>query len=119
MDMTFSYVDPLNDPKDKVRLIVGDTNPDRPLIYDEEITAAMELYPKKYLGTVYRTMANRLAMISKRQIGDQTEDYSAAIQYLHSMADRQEQASSGGVRLNIIPSKPIFTIGMNDNRRGR
>lgn len=116
-NMTFSYEDPLNNEKDRIRLIVGDVNEARPLVYDEEINAALMLYQHpRCLGVIYRTMANRLSLISKRQLGDQAEDYTGSIEYLYKMADRFDTSISGPSMAQ--PAPRIFDKGMFDNNRG-
>ena len=113
-NMTFSYEDPLNNEKDRIRLLVGDVNEDRPLVYDEEIDAALKLYPyPRCLGVIYRTMANRLTLISKRQLGDQTEDYKGNIEFLYNMASKYETTTS--VPSMAKPSPRLFNKGMFDN----
>jgi len=64
--MTWTYsADPTSSPKDAVRWLVGDTNPDNPLVQDEEIT--WNLTEMNY--EVYRTAANTAQNIASTFTG--------------------------------------------------
>lgn len=113
-----TYEGPIASEKDKIRFELGDTDMDRPMLYDEEIVAAMDLYtaPKLY-SVLYRNMANKLILIGKRDLGVQKEDYTGIITYFLSQAEKYDRESITtvfkGASSRIV--KPIFTKGMNDN----
>lgn len=117
-EMTATYTDPKSNEKDRIRFLIGDTNMDRPLLSDDEIQVAIEVYSEpRRMGILYRTMANRLSLIGKRSLGPQSEDYTDTIERLYALANQYDQAASAP-SFNMRSSaygKPTFTKGMHDN----
>lgn len=113
-----TYTDPMGNEKDRIRFLIGDVNMDRPLLTDSEIQVAIDVYSEpRRMGILYRTMANRLALIGKRSLGPQSEDYTDTIDRLNRLADQCDQAASCPTfNLNSsLRSKPSFYKGMHDN----
>lgn len=119
VNLTATYDDPQASDKDMVRFTVGDIDMSRPLLYDEEIEAALQLEHNRMYALLYRTMGNRLALISKRDLGPQSEDFSKAIEYYNNLARQYEAASVGmaapSINLQARRSRGIFRTGLHDN----
>lgn len=76
--MAWTYgADPLNDPTDEVHFLAGDTDPDDPLLQDEEIALLLAMYPKPVGKPAYLAaaaacdaIAARFGRQMQRSIGD-------------------------------------------------
>lgn len=119
--MTWTYANAaLNNPRDEVRLLVGDTNSTAQLIQDEDIDYFLSLYPKPagkpaYLAAAAAcdAIAARLARQAQRSLG--ALSIAAQQQYEHYVQEaerlRVAQATGGRGRRSAYLAVPILGGG--------
>lgn len=122
--MTFTYTgDPANNEIDRVRFMIGDTNPDDGLLTDSEISylLAKAASPEE---AAYKATGNIIAKLAREvdyQIGPEKV---SASQMLLNFQKLRQQLSKHVTTSTAFPlmsdpsgrpgSQPIFDIGMND-----
>ena len=94
--------DPANSPRDKVRMLIGDTNPAKPNLLDPEIDSLLSNYPNPYLAAAAgcRSIAARLAQKVNKRVGDLSINYSDMVKNYTSLAT---QLQSEGQKIGVIP----------------
>jgi hypothetical protein len=134
--VTWNYVDPNRNDRDKVRFLIGDTCEDEPQVTDEEIAFALTEHPVINLAAarVLRAMAAKWSRLVSSKVGDIGISNAAAVS--KSLSDRANELDPGGVTkggLLALPSfgglskaekqtldenedavQPMFRKGMND-----
>ena len=118
--MSWSYSgDPSNSPLDRYRFLLGDTNPESPLMQDEEInflaTEAGE-NENKILYMLFSHAATIFARDIKRTLGPQTEDPTSRLDYFNSKAEEyKSKIFAAGLSLPHYAAPKIFMKGMDNN----
>lgn len=116
--MTWTYSgDPSSNKKDEYRFIVGDTDPEEPILQDGEIEYVLNKYTEKNerLYHLYDAMAQFFARKIKQKVGPIEESpYMRQLHYERKAA--YHKGLIGGYTLSMPKSAPIiFTKGMHDN----
>jgi hypothetical protein len=101
---TWSYSgDPSESAKDQVRFLIGDTDEDHQLLWDEEILSLTAQYTNAYwaAGIAANTLAARFAPTTEEKLGD----WSGAYQQRY---DHFLQLSKDMKEIAIRQGKPFF-----------
>lgn len=94
--------------KDQIRLKIGDTNPDDPLLEDEEINFFID---NKYGSILLSTIAclnvciMRISSLPDYKLGPYSESHEARLKYLTSLRDDMQQEAC----LNGLPAMQLPT----------
>jgi hypothetical protein len=104
---TWSYSgDPSNSSLDEVRFLIGDTDEDHQLLWDEEIIFVTDQYTNAYwaAGVLANTLAARFAPTTEEKLGDWSGAYQQRYDHflqlskdMKEMAIRQAKPFFGGV----------------------
>jgi len=130
--MTFSYdVDELDTALNRIRLEIGDTDSNRPLLEDEEIEQVIEEFSTFNLRVAkcFRLICSLFASIpTSVRIEGFSENFAKAYEHFKDMAARYERFGGGGpwagsidvafkeaTELNTSLVSPSFKRGMHDN----
>lgn len=124
--MTWTYtLDPANVPRDAVRLTIGDTDINFPLLQDEEINFYLGLYDDNVLqasADCCFALASKLSKEADYKIGPEmvkasqrAKAYMAKYEELRKKVLGFIATPLGAPTLNET-TQPIFDIGMDDNR---
>ena len=118
--MSFSYSgDPSKSPVDAARFLLGDTNSDEPILYDEEIKYLIDTYGEgtsKFKYELFSHAATQFARDIKRSLGPQSEDPSGRLEYFKSQAEYYKNiVVAGGVSPQKYSYPKIFSKGMHSN----
>jgi len=129
MSWTFGN-DPRNSVRDRVRVLIGDTNPAQPLLEDEVIDWLIERERNELLAAAKaaEAIAARFAREADISVGDLSVKYSnLAAQYLELAASLREQFSlEAGTPESVgfpalareEPRTPLFRIGQFESSGG-
>lgn len=109
--MTWSYVVPLDDPKDQVRLLMGDTNSARPLLQDEEIDFVLSSEAR-----VMWAAAQCCDLVASKYTGSGT---SRSIGSMSISGDLSEEYTTRGQKLRQQAREGLGTPWMLDTESGR
>lgn len=125
--------DPSSSDGDFVRFVLGDTESSTMQLTDEEIEAALRLYPNTDLAAAFlaENLAGRFARKVDKSVGDLSISYGNIAKNYIDMALRLRRSASvdgappyaGGISVSDKQSTesntdrvaPIFTKGMHDN----
>ena len=118
--MSWSYSgDPTASPVDRYRFLIGDTDPDAPIMQDEEIQfLASEAgdNENKVLYMLFSQAATIFARDIKRSLGPQSEDPTERLRYFNKKAEEYKaKLVSAGLSLPHYASPKIFMKGMDNN----
>lgn len=121
--MTWTYSgNPANSEKDLYRFLVGDVNPNEPILQDEEIEYVIGAYKSQNvrLYHLFSACALFFARRIKRKVGPIEEDPYERQRYFEEKAAKYRMLSGLSMSSGFSkpPGKPIFKIGMDDNRGG-
>lgn len=124
--MSWSYSgDPSTSNLDYVRFLCGDTDPDAPLMQDEEINFILtkKTKPENAAIDCARTILSKLARQVDYTIGPEhvaaSERFKQYKQYLDDLITAyQSNISAPSLSTCQRLRGPVFRIGMFDNRRG-
>lgn len=116
--MKWSYIDPANDPKDAVRLLVGDTDENYPKLYDEEISFFLQqangsTEVAAYLGV--KAILTKLATEPDYKIGPESITNSAAVKTMQDLLKDLDPVKNVGVPYPPQQETSTFYMGMMDN----
>jgi hypothetical protein len=94
--MTWTYTDPLNIPKDQVRLLIGDTLSVDPLLYDEEINALLDDPNNLWLVAHHcaNAIASKYSRLVDTAVGKTKITYSQKSAQYIALADKLEYESN-------------------------
>lgn len=122
--MSFSYSgDPSASLLDAARFLIGDTNPDAPIMQDEEIQYIIDTHGDgKLTNTVKYQLFNRTATLFardiKRSLGPQSEDPTSRLNFYKEQAEYYKQlVAAGGVSAAAYAYPKIFRKGMMSDPR--
>jgi hypothetical protein len=118
--MSWSYSgNPADSELDKLRFIVGDTNPDEPVLQDEEIQFLIlqhgdnENVLRYHLFVLVATIFSRDI---KRSLGPQAEDPTERLKFFkEQIAYYRSKLVSAGISLPRYASPKVFRKGMQSN----
>jgi len=120
MSWTFGN-DPQNSVRDRVRILIGDTNPAQPLLEDEVIDWLIQREVNEFLAAsrAAEAIAARFAREADIAVGDLSLKYSQlANHYFELAASLREQFASdaaGAVGFPVLarkePREPLFRLG--------
>lgn len=118
--MSWSYSgDPTTSAIDRYRFLVGDTDPDAPIMQDEEIQFLADEAgnnENKILYMLFSQAATIFARDIKRSLGPQMEDPTKRLEYFAKMAEEYKaRILSAGLSLPHYASPKIFMKGMDNN----
>lgn len=122
--MTWSYSgDPTSCPKDEVRFVIGDTDPDFAFIQDEEIlfllTKSKDSVSSASIAAVKRVIAQVARQVDYK-IGPEQVYASQRLANFRTLLKQLQEELSGVDHIQLsqpATGTPIFDIGMNDCRR--
>lgn len=118
--MSWSYSgDPTSSTIDKYRFLISDTDPNAPIMQDEEIQfLANEAgdNENKVLYVLFSQAATIFARDIKRSLGPQMEDPTKRLDYFTRKADEYKaKLVSAGLSLPHYASPKVFMKGMDNN----
>ena len=118
--MSWSYSgDPTASAIDRYRFLVGDTDPDAPIMQDEEIQFLADEAgnnENKILYMLFSQAATIFARDIKRSLGPQMEDPTKRLEYFAKMAEEYKaRILSAGLSLPHYASPKIFMKGIDNN----
>lgn len=118
--MSWSYSgDPTASAIDRYRFLVGDTDPNAPIMQDEEIQFLADEAgnnENKILYMLFSQAATIFARDIKRSLGPQMEDPTKRLEYFAKMAEEYKaRILSAGLSLPHYASPKIFMKGMDNN----
>ena len=118
--MSWSYSgDPSASIVDKYRFLIGDTDPDEPVMQNEEIEyLANQANGNDNLASylLFTQAATIYARDIKRSLGPQAEDPSARLKYFSAKADEyKNKLYAAGLSLPKYDAPKIFMKGMDNN----
>ena len=121
MSWTFGN-DPQNSIRDRVRILIGDTNPAEPLLEDEVLDWLIKREVNEFLAAARaaEALAARFAREADIAVGDLSLKYSElASHYLELAASLREQFASdaaGAIGFPTLarkePREPLFRLGL-------
>jgi hypothetical protein len=132
--MTWTYGGNLAGPRDRVRFLIGDTDPDDPQLQDGEIDGLLgdvENLPQwaaplaaDALAAKYARQVSYSAGRQSRQLGDRASHYRelaaelrrAAARYVVPVSTGQEVSADREDSQDAALKQPNFVIGQMDNR---
>jgi hypothetical protein len=123
--MTWTYTsDPMNEPVDEIRFLVGDTDDAEHLVQDEEIAYHLSLYPKPvgkpaYLAgaAVAEAIAAQFARRADRSIGSlqisakQQRDHYVELAAQLRLAWATDGKGTASNTLRMVPAGPTLSGG--------
>lgn len=118
--MAFSYSgDPRTSSLDEARFLIGDTNPDAPIMQDEEVQYLLDTYTAGSNMCMYQ-LFNRAATLFardiKRSLGPQSEDPTDRLNFFKEQAEYYKNlVAAGGVSVPSQAYPKIFRKGMFSN----
>lgn len=128
--MAWTYNIELTEPKDKVRLMIGDTTNDDPQFSDEELEAMLDVYGSVQQSAIAaaRALSARYSRQADKWVGDLKILASQRSKHYRDLAEMLESASvsafgvpsAGGIRISQKEAavgdadrvQPSFTSGM-------
>jgi len=118
--MSWSYSgDPASSELDRCRFVLGDTNPNIPLMQDEEIQYIVDTSngnEELALYTLFVRAATLYARDIKRSLGPQSEDPTTRLAFFKEQADLyKSKLSSAGLSIPTYGSPKVFYRGMHSN----
>lgn len=120
--MSFTYSgNPSSSPLDKYRFILGDTNPEEPILTDAEINYIVDEANGNENQILYKLFSRAAVLFArdiKRSLGPQHEDPTNRAKFFQAKADEYKAllASKGmGQSKNAYPK--IFRKGMHSHPR--
>ena len=126
--MSWSYSgDPSTSPKDTVRFYLQDTDPDDPIMTDEDILflLASDANPMSAAIKGLKTLVTKYAMLADRTIGDTSIKYTQRLRDLSNLVAMLENEVSTGEIVSVatyhseapsyVGPKILFRKGMFDN----
>lgn len=110
MAQTWSYDNTLNSDKDKARFILGDTDTNNQLIYDEEINAALTIKGTLRLAVIYlaESLSARFAKFTQVRGGETTADRTPLAGQYEKLAKRLRKAGQKGFAVLTQTDKDTF-----------
>lgn len=118
--MSWTYAGDLTQSLDWIRYTIGDTDPEIPLMSDEEISSSLTLFNNNKVSTAKECMNHILLQLSLSAV-----DYSIgpesvkASQRYKQYKDRYDllmrTTFAANYNISVEDSKGIFEIGMMDN----
>lgn len=118
--MSWSYSgDPATSIVDKYRFLIGDTDPDEPIMQNEEIEyLANQANGNDNLASylLFTQAATIYARDIKRSLGPQSEDPTARLKYFSSRADEfKAKLYAAGLSIPKYDAPKVFMKGMDNN----
>jgi len=118
--MSWSYSgDPSLSDIDRYRFIVGDTDPDDPLMQDEEIKYLVDKANGNDNMAAYLIFSHAATIFArdiKRTLGPQSEDPSSRLKYFNDKAaEYKNKIYAAGLSLPKYDSPKVFMKGMDNN----
>ena len=118
--MSFSYSgNPSNSALDEARFLVGDTDPNNPIMQDEEIQYIIDTYGAGTNTVKYQLFSRAATLFArdiKRSLGPQSEDPTDRLNYFKEQADYYKKlVAIGGVSVPSYAYPKIFRKGMLSN----
>ena len=100
--------DPKNNPVDRLRFLLGDTDPNNALLVDAEYQYIIDSYPHsitKQNAAAFRAAASAIAIrATKRSLGPQSEDDSNRLAYYNAKAEHFEKMGA----FKGVPPSPEY-----------
>lgn len=126
--MSWSYSgDPSTSPKDAVRFYLQDTDPDDPIMTDEDILFLLTSDANPMAATIkgLKTLVTKYAMLADRTIGDTSIKYTQKLSDLSNLVAMLENEVGTGEVVSVatynseapsyVGPKILFRKGMFDN----
>ena len=118
--MSWSYSgDPATSIVDKYRFLIGDTDPDEPIMQNEEIEyLANQANGNDNLASylLFTQAATIYARDIKRSLGPQSEDPTARLKYFSSRVDEfKAKLYAAGLSIPKYDAPKVFMKGMDNN----
>lgn len=118
--MSFSYSgDPSTSPLMEARFLIGDTNPDEPIMQDEEVQFLIDTYGTSPNVLRYQLFSRAATLFSrdiKRSLGPQSEDPTKRLAFFSSQAEYYKTlVTTGGVSAPHNAYPKVFRKGMLSN----
>lgn len=121
MSWTYSPEKLAESKKDQVRLTIGDTDPDMPLMHDEEIDFMLSKPGSSVINVsilCVRRIIAKLSQVVDHKIGPESVSASDKVKHYRALLTQllKEAASASTMSLSVpVSHEPLFDIGMNDN----
>ena len=118
--MSWNYSgNPASSPVDECRFLIGDTNPNEPIMQDEEIQYIIDTYGSdrnRMLYQLFSRTATLFARDIKRTLGPQSEDPTERLKYYKDQAaSYKAKIMSAGLSLPKYAYPKVFRKGMQNN----
>ena len=118
--MAFSYSgNPSNSSLDEARFLMADTNPDAPIMQDEEIQYLLDTYTagtNEFMYQLFNRAATLFARDIKRSLGPQSEDPTDRLSFFREQAEYYKNlVAAGGGSVPSLAYPKIFRKGMFSN----
>jgi len=132
-DLRYSYAgDPSATPSDAVRFLVGDTNPNRPLLDDREVAWAIAENPNQNIAAAVLAehLFGKFAAQADISVGPVSKSYSKVAELFKKKADQLRSeackfaiasfpatkiASKDALDDDQTLTRPAFSVGLGDN----
>lgn len=102
--------------KDQIRLYIGDTDPDNPMLQDEEIEFYISQYPDNVLKATLQcvnSVLSRLASIPSYTLGPYSEDNSDRISSMETLkAEIEKQTFAAAPFSKSTTTDPLFIYNL-------
>ena len=116
--MQWTYEDPVNIPKDKIRLSLGDTDENFPQLYDVELLSFLSEAEDDVKRATYlaaKALLTKMTLTPDYTIGPETIKYGDRIKALKEIVKDLDPARGEGFPVPPPPGEMHFDIGMMDN----
>ncbi len=110
MAQTWSYDNTLPTDKDKIRFIIGDTDTNNKLIYDEEISAAitMKIDVRRAAIFICESLSARFMKFTQVRAGEENADRTALSGKYEALAKRLRKVGQKGFAVLTQSDKTIY-----------
>lgn len=118
--MSWSYSrNPATSELDKIRFLVGDTNPNEPILQDEELQFLIDEYGSN-TNMLYYQVFNHVATVFardiKRSLGPQSEDPTERLKFFRDQTNLyKKKLNIAGISIPKNAYPKIFRKGMQSN----
>ena len=117
--MTWSYSgNPASSDLDRYRFLLSDTNPDEPILQDEEIGFILDTHASENmrLYQLFQRASDILARDIKKSLGPQSEDPTSRQEYFKERANYYKRACNvTGISVPVYSQPKAFRKGMHNN----